>query len=316
MSFQKPIYSCAHCRSIVENLNELFFVDDKTHYGFCSEDCIEKFLAPIYKYYEGIEKELRQQYDLVGESCEELVNDINLMEKVLKRPKEIYVLENHLGEDVYAFHTSVNEDFSKGPWLIVLCLVFEGQPSFIFVATCTGGQKFRQEFRIGRQIDDVQAFLNESIEEMELPFEDEMVAAQERSSDTGETEEIEVPQEVMDRVEQKKSELLATLLNERSSADIPYDNFHLYEQFLNATLEDPDEIYRDIDKEGEEIFTYVKAHDKEGVSFFYFVLCLNLGDDYTESGAAILPVLSFPSLDGQLSHEYRKGEKISGELKN
>ena len=53
-----------------------------------------------------------------------------------------------------------------------------------------------------------------------------------------------------------------------------------------------------------------------GKSFYYFVICMNIGPSMEEAGDTILPILGFPSQDGETYNSYRKGRLISGNLKS
>ncbi len=84
----------------------------------------------------------------------------------------------------------------------------------------------------------------------------------------------------------------------------------MYQQFYRETLEKPDEIYRWTDSEGDELYSYIKVHDSKGISFYYIVICIG------KLATQLLPVLSFPTLDPALYNAYKKGQLITGKLKN
>ena len=127
---------------------------------------------------------------------------------------------------------------------------------------------------------------------------------------------IEIDENILQEVESKKSSYLAHLLEERSPADIPVESFSLYEAYFEPTMMDPDEIFSRKDEEGDVIYTYIKAHDREGVSFYYFIVCLRIEKGFEENKDALVPIISFPSVDGDIYRTYREGELISGNLKN
>ena len=62
--------------------------------------------------------------------------------------------------------------------------------------------------------------------------------------------------------------------------------------------------------EGDELYSYIKVHDSNGISFYYIVICIG------KLAAQLLPVLSFPTLDPGLYNAYKKGQLITGKLKN
>jgi hypothetical protein len=183
--------------------------------------------------------------------------------------------------------------------MAVLCFILDGQVSFILGAWSSANTDFIEEFRIGEKVEDISSILGKA-----------------RSSQDEGVHEIEVDHETIMLVERKKSSMLAVLLEERSPADIPVESFPMYESYFNTTMEAPDEIYQAKDKEGDEILTYVKAHDREGVSFFYLVLCLKYRSNWSQGSETVLPIFAFPTVDGEICNYYRKGQLINGALKN
>jgi hypothetical protein len=79
---------------------------------------------------------------------------------------------------------------------------------------------------------------------------------------------------------------------------------------------DPDEIFKKNDDEGDIIYTYIKAHDREGVSFYYFIVCYRISEGDEANTDTLVPIISFPSVDGEMYRLYKDGELISGSLKN
>jgi len=292
-----PIYFCNHCKKATADVEDLLFVEESSTRGFCSEDCIEKFYAPIVAWYENQERELRGKYQIANEDCQTLASDPGIMDKVLTRPDEVWRWTNEIGEDLYAFIRNFNQERSF--YSIILCHLFERQPSFIILASCTRNENFVALFRQGERVADPEEFLQRE----DLP--------------SGATD-LEVAGEALNAIEAKKSAFLARLLQDRSVADIPFEQFDLYEKYFTPTLEDPDEIYTDEDDDGDQLFTYIKAYDQGGVSFYYFIICVEFEKDQGVDGETrrVIPLMAFPTLDGDLYRTYRQGKLVSGNLKN
>ena len=292
-----PIYFCNHCKKAMHDVEELLFVEESSVRGFCSEDCIEKYYSPIVAWYENRERELRVKFGANDEDCQALASDANVMDKVLGRPDEIYRWSNEIGEDLFVFirHFSGERPF----YSIVLCHLFERQPSFILLATATRNEEFLAQFKNGEKI----ANSDEFMQRQDLP---------EGAMD------LEVEQEALSAIEAKKSAFLARLLQERSPADVPFEQFDMYEKFFTSTLEDPDEIYTDEDDDGDNLFTYIKAYQQGGVSFYYFIICVEFEREHESDGETrrVIPLMAFPTLDGDLYRTYRSGKLVSGNLKN
>jgi hypothetical protein len=162
------------------------------------------------------------------------------------------------------------------------------------LVSATKNVDFLNEFKIGKELDNLEDFLL-------------------ASSSSG--QEMGLAPEVSEAIESKKSSFLASLLKERSIKDIPYEDFYDYDKFMVTTLEGPDEVYTEKDGEGDDLFTYIKAHEKDGISFYYFVICLSI-ESSREEEDTILPILGFPSLDGKTYKNFRKGRLVSGNLKS
>lgn len=297
MKIKNPLYHCCNCKKIVDDLDSLYFVEEGSPKGFCSEDCIEKYYLPIVQFYEGEVESYRSSNELETEDCLSFVGEPTFMEKLLSRPSEIWRQENDLKEEVYCFISENSDSMGEKFYLMAICSVFNNRPAFIFAATATKSLELLDEMRIGEQVENPEEFIA-SAEETEM------------------TNEPSIDKDTMQDLENKKSTYLAQLLVERKETDIPFEQFMLFDQYLEETLEGPDELYKFVDDDGDTIYSYMKAHDREGISFFYFVLCMGFPNLTSNSGEAVLPIVSFPTLDGELSQSYRKGELLSGELKS
>lgn len=282
---------------MVATVDDLYFVEEGQPRGFCSEACIEKFYAPLIESLENIERDLRSEYKLAAEDCLEFVGRPKDMEAVIRRPSEVWRSENILKEEVYSFMTQLRDNANRPYWVILLCSVFDHCPSFILLATTTRDKRLKEHFEIGQQVENLDAFHE----------------AQERT----ERQSVDVEPEVLESIERKKASYLADLLERHSPHDIPFEDYMMYEKFFESTMSSPDEIYQFKDEEGDTIYTYIKAHAEGAVSFFYFILCMPVGESPEESDAqAVVPVIAFPTLDADIHRAYKQGTLISGALKS
>lgn len=301
MSSISPIYHCSECKKIIEDIEQLLFVEENSNKGFCSESCIEKYYASLIDYFELQEKKVRKKHGLNDEPCLVYVGKQSYMESVLSRPKQIWKMTNDLGEEFYSFIGEFKEaktNFQNTFYLIIVCSVYDARASFIFSATATKDRNILKEFQFGEAIADPKAFVAETPDISEK------------------TTALDVAPEAMEFLESKKSSYLAQLLEERSVADIPFEKFPLYEDFFDLTLENPDEVYHTKDSEGDEIYTYIKAHEQSGVSFYYFILLVKIDRRWSPEEDMLLPIVSFPTVDGEIYNKYKEGEQLSGALKN
>ncbi len=281
----------------MQTVDDLYFVEEGQPRGFCSEACIEKFYAPLIEGLEKIEVDLRTQYKLKAEDCLEFVGRPKDMEAVIRKPMEVWRSENILKEEVYSFITQLRDNSNQPYWVILLCSVFDHRPSFILLATTTRDKRLKEHFEIGKQVEDIEVF-HESLERPER-------------------QDLDVAPEILESLERKKASYLADLLDRHSPHDIPFEDYMMYEKYFESTMAAPDEIYQFKDEEGDLIYTYIKAHAEGAVSFFYFVLCMPVGESADDSDAqAVVPVIAFPTLDADIHRAYKQGTLISGALKN
>lgn len=296
MDFNKKRYFCSHCKKIVDHLDALYFVEEGSGRGFCSEDCIESFFIPIIKHFEDVERGLRQKYDLTNEEVPDILQNTKYLETLMRAPQEVWRLENDLKEEIFTFIGHFDDGSDRPVHVMILCFVFNFQPSFIFLATVTKDDRLLKEFQIGSQVENVTPYVHND----EVPL--------------GLGEGFD--ESILAIIDNKKSILLGKLLEHRSENDIPFEEFHLYEEYFKQTMEDPDEIYCDRDDDEDDLYTYIKAHEKDGTSFYCFVICMLFETGQANLEKTWLPILAFPSLDGELYKQYCTGKEVKGGLKS
>jgi hypothetical protein len=290
--FNKKYYLCSFCKRVFHSHQDLLFVEDNVARGFCTEACIEQFFRPMVKLYETIEGESREKLSIKEEISKKFLESPQYLEKLLKDPKEIWMLENDFNEKIYSLISPFLETSGKSFYLVALCLFYQGKPSFIFLVTATSYLPFLEEFKIGTKVT-----LNQSNSLLKVP-------------------DYLKDSEILNIVEHKKSFLLSELLKSRSSRDIPIFDFPNYEQFLKNTVEGPDEVYAFKDDLGDKFIAYIKSYHEEKNIFYYFVICLEINGAEKSSKEQMVPVLFFPSKDGKIYKMFSKGNQIFGNLKS
>lgn len=299
MSDIDKIYYCNHCKNFLGELEELLFVEEGTSKGFCSEDCIEKFYQHLVDHFENLDKEYRKELGLSEESCLKFVGKPKLMEMVLSSPNEIWHTSNEIQEEYFSFIRKVTQKGEDPFYLIIICLIYDNKPSFILSATATRDNALIDKYRGEKKLDNNMVSTGEELGDVEEGF-----------------QTVEIEEELLEAIELKKSQLLANLLEERSPSDIPFERFNMYDEFIEDTLQQPDEVYKDTDEEGDIILTYIKAHELNGISFYYFCVCMKYEKALKEGIETLLPIITFPSLDGEIYDIYKRGVKVTGPLKN
>ncbi|MFA6238613.1 MAG: hypothetical protein WC635_14865 [Bacteriovorax sp.] len=289
MKFNRPLYYCTECKLVVPTLDRLLFIEDNSSKGFCSEACIEDFYLPIIKHFEVLESRIRIRLNIENEKITFNIDEKKMVDEVLGSPSEVLTLRNELNEEIFTYIKHF-ENFSS----IVICTVYKGEGSFIFLSTQTKSREFLRELRDG----------NKSSSEALPP------------SGSDEFNMDEEDFNFMQLLEFKKSKLLAELLAQRKDSDISFENFNEYEFCFQECLDSPDEIFDFKDNEGDSFFVYIKSFIKDSSDFFYIISCLKRKGSEEDDSVSVFPVLAFPTNDVDLYSSWRTGKKIAGHIKN
>jgi len=230
------------------------------------------------------EKKLRVELKLPSEACSALAQDQELLEVALQRPDEVHSIDNGLGETIYLhFLWHVHPYYGK-VGIVLYCLKEKDKPFLILHTVLSQSQNL----------------LDQLLPE-KLPEE----------SDQGPAD-VFVDEETATSLESKKSQLMAVLLERQSPMDIPFEEFTKYEDHLAQTLENPDEVFSEVDTEGDQIFKFFKACNREGNNFYYIVVGVIVNVDEENLTETIVPILSFPTIDGELYRSFKTGQQVSG----
>ncbi len=306
MKFNRPLYYCSECKLIVPSLDKLLFIEDNSSKGFCSEACIEDFYFPIIRHFEQLETNLRSDLSLLTEKIqiakevgkevgkedgkEDGKEETHLVDEVLASPSEVWSVKNELNEEIFTYIKHF-QYFSS----VVICTVYKGEGSFIFLNTKTKSREFLEAIRKGSSRN-------------ETPF-----SGQDQDQDQDMDED---DFNFMQLLESKKSKLLADLLVKRKDNDISFEEFTEYEFCFQDCLETPDEVFESKDNEGDLNYIYIKSFIKGTDNIFYIISCLKRKDGEDENSVSVFPVLAFPTNDVDLYSEWRTGKKITGLIKN
>jgi hypothetical protein len=292
----KKLYFCNCCRKKIDQIEDLLFVEESKR-GFCSEDCIVDFFTPYMKSFDREEVSMREAIGIEpGEIDVDLFQDRGYFEDTLYSSAEVWLEKNELQEE---FYTHINP-IVDGLFYVLICTYYEGEPSFVFFKTITRSSDLIQYYRRGKPVTN-----DCNIEDNESDV------LSEKSS----LDEVSLPAEVVEDIDLKKSEYLADLLERKKETDIPFEEYPLYDDYITLTLDEPDDEYHSEDQAGDKIFTFIKSFQKSGKSFFYIVICLSV-DIPDSTNSALMPVITFPSIDDELYKFYAVGDKKSSRLTN
>lgn len=102
--------------------------------------------------------------------------------------------------------------------------------------------------------------------------------------------------------------LLESMIKLRSEKDIQADQFKKYAEFRDETINNPDEIWRQVSSEGHVLVNFIKEIESGEKDLHYVVVTEEEPDTQVHS-----LLFSFPTIDTQLLERYRQGENLEAE---
>ncbi|MBI2520458.1 MAG: hypothetical protein HYV97_08565 [Bdellovibrio sp.] len=284
MKFLNDFYICCGCHQLFDRKTKIHLFNEENQRIFCSEICTENFYHSLMGHLALTEKKIRSEMKLPLEPCGSLIQDQEILEVALQRPDEVHSINNGLGETVH-LHFLWHEHVYYGKVGIVLyCLKEQKRPFLILHTVLTQNKELIEKLLPEKH----------SEEEAHGPA------------------DVFVDEETATSLENKKSQLMATLLERQSPMDIPFEEFHKYENHLAPTLENPDEVFSEVDAEGDQVFKFFKACNSQGNNFYYIVVGVIVNVDEENLTETIVPILSFPTIDGELYRSFKTGQQVSG----
>jgi hypothetical protein len=103
--------------------------------------------------------------------------------------------------------------------------------------------------------------------------------------------------------------LYKAMIKLRSPKDIPEEEFKQFDALREGTIEEPDEIWRTNDLNGNILVTFIRDYSDEAEEELKYVV-VTIED--TASGSHAL-LFSFPTQDKSLAERYRHGENLQAE---
>ncbi len=288
-----PLYFCLECKKIVKNANSLLFVEEQSAKGFCKESCIESFYSPIVKYFDSFEKEKREELGLSTESLDHVLDEVDVINKSLYGPDEVWALRNSFGESIYCQIRKHNSFYT-----IVVCLSYHFRPSFIINTVVTKSKKMLASYQRGDKQETNLSTVNPHL--------------------YGYLKTKNLTSSTLSFLEKKKNSMLGILPHIKCNNDFSIDNYSVYEVNIKETLEAPDEVYKLSDSDGDIIYSYIKAFfngEKKG-NYFYYVLCVDTAPEDNKGMETVHPFMSFPSNSKDVYKTFKRGELIVGTFRN
>lgn len=300
------IYYCSECKRVVKSLEDLLFIEEHSHKGFCTESCIEDFYLPLIRYFEVLENKLRLKHNVSNEFLGTAVSD-SCFEDIISKPDEVYKKSNELHESFFSFIKNYGVKS-----IVVVASVYNFEPSFIFLTLQTSSTQLINEFRYGENV--TLWFLQSSELVKETANGEVMDQGEEMQPDDTDADADLL---FMQHLESKKSKVLAEILMKRKDNDISFEDYTDYDFCFQETLDLPDEVFEYKDNEGDTLFFYLKSFTSGlnlSNSYTYIIIAIKQKDDHDKVN--VYPVLVVPTSDMELCQEFRKGARLTGALKN
>lgn len=278
---------CTSCGKGLKGEDRALFVEEEVGRVFCSEDCITQHFQPEIDLIEKEYFKFRPKDDLTPEEREQYAH---LRWVTIQEPDEVWKEKRPSGD--YR-HTLISQ-FKPGAkpiWCICICLFLRGDPSFLYMAFPTRSKALVDRFRKGKKIN---------------------WAKGESTSSSGEGAPLELEAEG-DRTDgladgwSQSETVRAEIHKTRSSNDIPEEEYGLYENLLEKTLESPDELWvMESKDDGEpDRYQFIKHFpDEDNGPVYYIVIAQE--SEQTEHLEVIGQV---PTRDEKVANQYRKGRQ-------
>lgn len=256
-------------------------IDEKRGLVFSSEEEIyERFYDEIMQF-ENEYKEWRSETDLPPEDFSE--NEYFLTE-LLQNPDEVWFTDElfddvpvatFMGQFVVEDEEELEEGEDDSFYYVALTYFAEDTPKFVFIHFPTNDPKMLDKFRRG-----------EKIYQKNYDFD-------------ALTESIDA----LSEGDEFAKNLYEAMLTLRSKNDISESDFEDYKKFREETIEEPDEVWKNTDSQGNTLVRFMKALPEFDGSVTYIVTTLE-----EESSDSQYLLFSFPTNDPQLVERYKQGE--------
>lgn len=258
---------------IIDESQGLIFENDKTLFGFFSQQI--KAMEEKYS------KNYNTQKDFNQDEVDQLED---WLESTLDDPDEIWIDdESYPDVPMYTLVKTVENSETPFNYIAVVYLNAEEKyPSFVFIHFATKDIELAELFRnkeiiYHRKLESIQfaALDGDSL------LEGDLLAIG----------------------------LLESMMKLRSEKDILAEDFQTYSEHRDSTINNPDEIWRKVDSEGNTLVTFISDISEETKADTYYIVITE--EDPNSQVHSLL--FSFPTNDESLVERYRQGENLEAE---
>ena len=277
---------CRTCSKDLSGSERALFVEEEVGRLFCTEACIAKFFLPeIEKLEKSYFKNLSPR-DLSGEEREGFAH---LRWVTLEEPDEVWCVKTKSGDIRYTFISEFKPKRKK-VWCVCICLILRGEPSFLYLAFPTSSGVMVNQYRKGERVT------------LEKP---QTLA----SSSAG---VIPSRPQLIDGLATEWTEeetLRAQVKQVHRADDIPPEKYALYHNYLEETLENPDEVWSltQKDENTSKVYHFIRHYADEDPGIWYIIVARE-----TESQEELDVIEAFPTRDSSLADRYRRDEQELG----
>lgn len=256
--------------------DEKIIIDEKNKLIFKTEDEVLKYFE---KHIASLEKEflsLRPKKDYTDEEAAKLEKYLDI---TLDNPDEVWVDKKTVkAHPIYIYIKRIESPDEDDLYYIALTYSSEGVPTFVFLHFPTKHALLVDKYRRGEMDQDRNANKVEDgcIEGDALSEGDELAIG-----------------------------LYKAMLTLRQDDDVSHDEFPNFAELRETTIEEPDEIWRNTDLNGNVLVNFIKDYSMSNELLYYVVVTL---EDADSSSHSLL--FSFPTSDESLVERYRHGENL------
>ncbi len=264
---------CANCGKKIIDDEAAVLIDENNDLLFCNDGCLrENFEEEINKQ-ESEHLSLRSKVDI---KPSEFKNFDQYLPLLLNDPDEIW--EPEILEQREPTQFVIGEFLHEKEKIYYIASIYpsDGKPAFVYIHFPTRDVNLVQKYRRGQLVYD--SFENEVDEEDKVGnLSDDHIAIG----------------------------LYTELIENHSESDIDIEDYPNYTDLRIPTLDKPQEVWKQIDDEGNTFLVFIAHHPREPEEVAYVVVAIE--DELTSD---IIPVFSFPTLDQKLLDRFRTGEQI------
>lgn len=272
---------CTACGKGLKGEDRALFVEEEVGRIFCSEDCITQHFQPDIDLIEKEYFKFRPKDDLSPEEREQFAH---LRWITIQEPDEIWQEKRSEGDHRFTLISQFKPG-SKSVWCVCICLFLRGEPSFLYMAFPTKSKALVERFRRGEQV------------EWETAGTDAM------KPEDGDGEATDGLASAWSQSETIRAEIHTT----RDASDIPPEEFGLYENLLEKTLEAPDELWVIESKDDGEPdrYHFIKYFPDEETGPVHYIVVAQESEN-TESLEVIEQI---PTRNAAIAQQFRKGRQ-------